>query len=297
MRRVLITGGRGFLAGPLIARLKDRAEVFAVGLSKSPGVAAFDLTDPSAARAAVRMIRPDEVYHLAGTTRQGTWDAVWRAHVSTTVNLLEALVARATPVRVVISGSSAEYGAAGGGRSPTESADPQPTTLYGAAKLAQTLAALSYARAGLEVVVARIFNVLGPGTPDNLAPGAFARQIARIAGGLQPPEAAVGDLSARRDYVDVRDTAAALEVLMRRGVSGQCYNVGSGRSTPMSDILHGLAATAQVALRTRVDPARLRRSEVRDLAANTGKIRALGWSPKISLEQSLADTLTWWSSR
>ena len=217
--------------------------------------------------------------------------------MSTTVNLLEALVARGAPVRVVVAGSSAEYGAAGGQRRPMESAPAEPTTLYGAAKHAQTLAALSFARSPLSVIVARIFNVLGPGTPGNLAPGAFAGQIARIAAGLQPPEAIVGDLSARRDYIDVRDTAAALELLMRRGQSGECYNVGSGRSTPMSDVLHGLAKIAHVRLRTRVDPARLRPSEVRNLAANIDKIRALGWSARIELERSLADTLGWWSPR
>ncbi len=241
--------------------------------------------------------RPDEVYHIAGTTRARAWDDLWRAHVTSTVNLLNALSSRAAPVRIVIAGSSAEYGAAGGSRRPRENAPLEPVTPYGSSKLAQTLAALSFSNGPVEVVVARIFNVLGPGTPENLAPGAFARQVARIAAGLQPPEVVVGDLSPRRDYVDVRDVAASLEVLMRRGRSGECYNVGSGRSTPMSAVLRGLAAAAGVRVTECVDPARRRPSEVRDLAGDIRKIKTLGWDPKIPLTRSLADTLASWSRR
>ncbi|MFI5363272.1 MAG: NAD-dependent epimerase/dehydratase family protein [Elusimicrobiota bacterium] len=297
MRRILVAGAGGFLAGPLIARLEKRGRVFKIGRTASPGIRSFDLSDPAAARAAVRAARPDEVYLLAGTTRARDWDGMWRTHVSSTVNLLEALAARGAPVRVVVSGSSAEYGAAGGRRLAGEDSAHEPVTLYGSCKLAQTLAALSFARGPVEVVAARIFNVMGPGTPENLAPGSFARQAARVADGLQPPEIAVGDLSPRRDYVDVRDVAAALELLMRRGRSGECYNVGANRSIPMSAILQGLADAAGVRIRPVRDRARVRRSEVRDLVADTRKIRALGWSPRISLTRSLSDTLADWRAR
>lgn len=297
MRRVLVAGAGGFLAGPLIARLERRGRVFKIGRTAAPGAHAFDLSDPAQARAAANAARPDEVYLLAGTTRARGWDAMWRAHVTATVNLLEALAARGKPVRVVVAGSSAEYGAAGGRRRPDEDAPLEPVTPYGSCKLAQTMAALSFARGPVEVVAARIFNVLGPGAPENLAPGAFARQVARVAGGLQPPEVLVGDLSPRRDYIDVRDVASALELLMRRGRSGECYNVGSGRSVPMSAVLRGLADAAGVTVRPVVDRARVRRSEVRDLAADARKIRALGWSPKITLARSLADTVAYWRTR
>ncbi len=297
MRRILVTGARGFLAGPLIARLEGRGRLFKAGRSAAPGVRRCDLADPEDARALVGDARPNEVYHLAGTTRARDWDGMWRAHVTATVNLLEALAARGAPVRVVIAGSSAEYGAAFANRRPDEDAPLEPVTMYGSCKLAQTLAALSFARGPVEVVAARIFNVLGPGAPENLAPGAFARQIARIADGLQAPEVAVGDLSPRRDYIDARDVAAALELLMRRGRSGACYNVGSGRSTPMSAVLQGLADAAGVRVTRREDPARRRASEVRDLAADTRRLAALGWAPRITLARSLADTLASWRAR
>ena len=294
MRRILITGARGFLAGPLIARLEKRGRVIKIGRSAAPGVRRYDLADPAEARDAVSYARPDEVYHLAGTTSARDWDGMWRAHVTATVNLLEALASRGVPVRVVVAGSSAEYGAAGGSRRPPENAPLEPVTTYGSCKLAQTLAALSFARGPVSVVAARIFNVLGPGTPENLAPGAFARQIARIADGLQAPEVSVGNLSPRRDFVDVRDVASALELLMRRGISGECYNVGSGRSTPIGSVLRGLVKAAGLRVRERVDPERRRPAEVRDLAADARKLGALGWKPRIPLARSLADTLESW---
>ena len=297
MKRILVTGAGGFLAGPLLERLRGRGRIFRLSRTPAAGRIACDLADAAAARDVVRRVRPDLVYHLAGVTRAPDWNGLWRPHVTATVNLLEALAAGGRPARVIVAASSAEYGAAGGAPRAREDSPLEPVTVYGSCKLAQTMAALSYNRGSLEVAAARIFNVLGPGTPENLAPGAFARQIARVAAGLQPPEISVGDLSPRRDYVDARDVAAALEAIARGGLPGECYNVGSGRSVPMSAVLRGLARAAGVQVTLRVDPARCRPSEVKDLAADTRRIRGLGWRPMISFSHSLSDTLAWWRER
>ncbi|MDE2292987.1 MAG: NAD-dependent epimerase/dehydratase family protein, partial [Elusimicrobia bacterium] len=287
----------GFLAAPLLARLAGRARVVRLSRRGGPGLLRCDLSDPSQALAAVRAARPGLVYHFAGDARAPGWDAMWRAHVTATVNLFEALAALGAPVRVVVSGSSAEYGLAGGARRVSETSPLEPLSLYGRCKLAQSLAALSFSRGPLEVVVARIFNVLGPGTPDCLAPGAFARQIARVAEGRQEPEVLVGDLSPRRDYVDVRDVAAALELMMRRGAPGESYIVGRGRSIPMRSVLRGMAAAAGVSVRERADPSRRGVSGLRDLVSDPRKLRALGWAPRIPLARSFADTVGWWRGR
>jgi nucleoside-diphosphate-sugar epimerase len=297
MSRILVTGAGGFLASPLIERLRGYGRVVATARGESRGVIACDLRDPGAARRLVDEVRPDRVYHLAGTTRARAWDEVWSAHVSGTVNLLEALSSRGAPAKVVVAGSSAEYGAAGGRRRPSETAPAEPVSIYGSCKLAQTLAAITFSRGPVSVVAARLFNVLGPGTPENLAPGAFARQLARIAAGLQAPELPVGDLAARRDYVDVRDVAAALETLMRRGRAGETYNVGSGRAVSMRSILDGLIRESGLRVKVRTDPGRLRPSEIHELAADPRKVRALGWTPRIPLKRSLADTLDSWRTK
>jgi len=297
MRRILVTGAGGFVAGPLLERLKGKGRIFRLARTSAPGAIACDLADPQMARDAVREVRPDLVYHLAGATRAPDWDGLWRANVATTISLMEALASSGRPARVIIASSSGEYGAAGGARKAREDSPLEPMTLYGACKLAQTSAALSFNHGPVSVVIARIFNVIGPGTPESQAPGAFAAQIARVAAGLQPSEIAVGDLSPRRDYVDVRDVASALELLARRGRAGEAYNVGSGRSVPMSAVLRGLAAAAGVKVTERVDPARFRRSEVPDIFADTRRLRALGWKPRVSFTQSLADTAAWWRKR
>lgn len=297
MTRVLLTGAGGFLAGPLAERLAAR-KPFLASHRPRPDARAYDLTNPAAARALVRDASPSLIFHLAGRTRPGSWEEHWRAHVSASVNLLEALSSADRPARVVIVGSAAEYGAAGGRRVVREDAALEPLSLYGAGKAAQSLAALTFNRGPIEVVVARIFNVLGPGTPENLAPGAFARQIAEIEQGRQSPELKVGDLAARRDYVDVRDAADALVLLGRRGRGGQCYNVGTGRSTSMKAVLDGLLAASSARVIVTADPSRMRPSEVRDLAADARKLRReTGWRPRVPLARSLADTLDWWRSR
>lgn len=284
--RILVTGAGGFLAGPLLERLKGRARVFA------PSRADCDLTDARAARALISRTRPDLVYHLAGAAAAPDWDGLWRAHVTATVNLLEALAESGRPARVVVAASSAEYGTAGGARRVREDCPLEPVTLYGSCKLAQTMAALSYSRGPLEVLAARVFNAIGPGTPERLAPGSFARQLAR-----GERELVTGDLSACRDFVDARDVAAAFETIARRGIPGECYNVGSGRSVPMTAIARGLADAAGTGARLRVDPRRGRPSPVKDLVADTRKTAALGWRAGIPLSRSLADTLAWWRAR
>lgn len=297
-RRVLITGARGFLAAPLEDLWRGRARLTLARRTPGPGITAGDLADPDFARALVRRARPDLVFHLAGLTRPEPLEELWRAHATATVSLLSALAAEGRPVRVVTAGSAAEYGAAGGRTRPAEDAPCEPLSPYGTSKLAQTLCALSFSRGPVEVIVARLFNVLGPGAPENLAPGAFARQVARIEAGSQAPEIMVGDLTAKRDYLDARDAAAALTALAARGRAGTVYNAGTGKAVPMRAVLDGLLAASSARVRVSVDPARLRPSEVKSMAADASRLRReTGWRPRVPMSRSLADTLEWWRGR
>ncbi len=228
------------------------------------------------------------------------WEGLWKAHVRATLNLLDALADGPAPskIRVVVSGSSGEYGPPPGSAPVGENAPLRPVTAYGIIKLAQWLAAASYHHRGLQILEARIFNVLGPGIPSHLAPGAFAEQIARVELGLQPPRLAVGRLDARRDYLDVRDAARALADIGLHGRSGEVYNVCSGRALPMRRILDLMLKAARRPIRVVPDASRARKVEVPRLAGSARKLMALaGWRPGISLEQSVLDTLNWHRGR
>ena len=290
----LVTGGRGFLASHLAAELRRRhpsGRLALLDLVPGPGTVVCDLRSPEAARRAVLRLKPSCIYHLAGTTRPLGWEGLWDAHVATTVNLLTAVrsLPSARRPRVVVCGSSAEYGRPHG--RPVREGDPcEPVTPYGASKHSQSLAALSFRHEGVPVVIARPFNVIGPGMPESLALGTFARQLARIARGEQPPFLKVGDLSPRRDFVDVRDVARALADLGRLGVSGEAYNISSGRAVAMAALLRELLEVTGLRVRVRTDPSRVRRQEVRSITGDHRKISALsGWKPAIPLTRTLRD--------
>lgn len=293
----LVTGSRGFLAGALAAELRrrhPRSRLVLVDHKPQRGHLAWDLGDAREASRLIRRFRPKVVFHLAGCKPSSGRRALWAAHVRTTRNLLEAV--RSLPVpggtAVLVAGSSAEYG-----RPPAgvlrESAPARPVSPYGASKLRQTETALAYGRRGLKVFVARIFNVMGPGMPPHLSLGSFASQIARIERGRQEPVLRTGSLSARRDYIDARDLARALVDIVKKGRSGEVYNVCSGRARPMSALLSALASFSTRDVRISSDAARGAAGVPRVVGSRRKLTARTGWRPRVPLERSLLDTLEW----
>jgi GDP-4-dehydro-6-deoxy-D-mannose reductase len=144
----------------------------------------------------------------------------------------------------------------------------------------------------LDVIVARPFNHIGPGQSERFVVPALARQVARIAAGLQDPSLVVGDIDVTRDFSDVRDVVRAYAAILGRGQAGQTYNVGSGWEVTVRSILQTLCAQAQVEPTVVSDSARLRPSEQRRMVADCGRLRQdTGWEPAISLETSLQQIL------
>lgn len=287
--RVLVTGADGFVASallPLLRRRLPKALVFRAGRREA------ELSDPFQAARLVGRCRPGLVFHLAGTRLSRDPDVLWRDNVSSTLALGAALARVSPGARLVVAGSCAEYGPAP--RGPVaETFPPAPETPYGRAKRAQTLAALSLAPEGLSVRVALLFNLSGPGTPETLAPGAFACQAARLekAGGGTVLH---GDLRPTRDFVDVRDAAEALLLLGLSSRAEGRYNVCSGKAVPMSAVFARILRAARAPLCARRDPARSRAGEVRGIRGSHARLtRETGWRPRITLDASLRDTLAW----
>jgi len=248
-----------------------------------------DVLDVHALRKAVR--GADAVVHLAAQSSVGaSWqDAMesWRVNVDGTVAVLEAVRAERPTARLLFASTCEVYGNAS--RIPTpEDERIAPISPYAASKAAAELACLF---SGLDVVVARATNHEGPGRDDRFAVGSWTRQIARLeaeGGGTL----LVGDLSAERDILDVRDVCRAYRLLLDPSVPAGTYNVASGQTVRMQEIVHLLVGLARVPVRVDRDESRVRPADIPRLAGDASKLRAAtGWEPEIPLEQTLADTL------
>jgi GDP-4-dehydro-6-deoxy-D-mannose reductase len=277
---VLVTGPGGFVGGHLQAELGERFVPFD-----------GDVLDRDTLREALRGVRPDAVVHLAAESSvAASWQdglGTFRVNVEGTVNVLEAVGAEAPAARVLFASTAEVYGNAT--RSPTpEDEPPRPLSPYAASKAAAELAC---AASGLDVVVVRATSQEGPGRDERFAVGSWTRQLAGLeaeGGG----DLLVGDLSAERDLVDVRDASRAYRLLLDRSVPTGTYNVGSGRTVTMAQVLELLVGLARVPVRVERDEARVRPAEIPRLAVDARKLQAAtGWEPEIPLEQTLADAL------
>jgi GDP-4-dehydro-6-deoxy-D-mannose reductase len=280
---ILVTGAQGFVGRHLLTQL---------GSSALPVEA--DVTDAKAVDRAFAKSAPTAIVHLAALSSVGTsWDdagETWRVNTVGTVNVLEAARAQAPVCRVLVTSTGEVYGRAN--RVPTPEHEPlEPISPYAASKSAAEVACNQARQTGLDVVVARAFQHEGPGRNERFAVGSWAAQIARAeeAGG---GTVLVGDLSAKRDIVDVRDVCRAYGLLLDRSVSADTYNVASGRSVEMREVLELLVDLARVPIEVEPDPARSRPSDLPVVCGDASRLReATGWEPRIPLEQTLADTL------
>jgi GDP-4-dehydro-6-deoxy-D-mannose reductase len=253
---------------------------------------------------AVREVAPTHVFHLAAQSSVAASfeDAggTLTNNLAAQANLLDACRALPEPPRILVVGSAEEYGLVRPEETPLTEAQPfRPTSPYAVSKVAQDLLGWQYFHSyGLPVVRVRPFNHAGPGQSDQFAIAAFARQIAEIEAGRRAPVVRVGNLDARRDFLDVRDVARAHVLALTRGTPGAVYNVGSGVAVRIGDALDALLRLAWAPVKVEPDPARLRPSDVPLLVADTRALgAATGWRPEIAFAETLAATLAWWRLR
>jgi len=295
-----VTGATGFVGKHLLPVLAAR---FPDAAMLAP---AFDVTDPDATAAAIKDATPDAVVHLAAVAAipaaQNDPETAWQVNLLGTLRLARALRATSPEAVLLWVGSADAYGASFRAGTPLdESALLAPLNTYGATKAATDLALGAMAADGLRVVRARSFNHTGPGQSPSFVVPAFARQVARIAAGLQPPVLDVGALDPRRDFLDVRDVCAAYATILERGdrlPAGTVLNIASGVPRRISDVLQWLIDRAGVPVEVRTDAARLRTTDIPVALGDAGLARALlDWAPGIAWEQTLADVLDDWNAR
>lgn len=306
--RIFITGVAGFV-GTHLARhcLAEGDSVWGTirpgGRPATAGVRVIeaDVRDVSALAAALRRARPEAIVHLAGQAETAASASVpartMEVNAGGTLALLHAAAAEAPAAHVVLAGSAAQYGAVEPDEIPIREEQPfRPVNPYGLSKVAAETAGRYAARVlGLRVVVLRAFNQIGPGQSTGFVTSDIARQVARAERGWDLPVVRVGDLSPRRDFTDVRDMARAYRLAAERRLPGPAYNVGSGHSRPVREILDGLRELARVPLEVVEDPALRRPVFALDLRPEISRfVAATGWQPMVPFEASLADALDAW---
>ncbi len=261
----LLTGASGFVGRHVLDVLKSRDgelaqrdnRVVVLGRRCPSGwpdahFVAADLHDPAGLRQAIGQIAPDFVVHTAGKTPPAPADELYRANFWGTMHLLSALRPLRKPVRVVLSGSAAELGNVESADLPVNEDHPcDPRDAYGRSKWLATVGALAD-RSELEVLVARVFNPIGPGLPETQAFGRFAARLSEP--GPDPLPLAVGDLDSRRDFVDVRDVARAMIALAVDGRKRLVYHVGTGQSHNVGEGLDMLIKLSGRAVQIEVNP-------------------------------------------
>lgn len=283
MRSALVTGGQGFIGRNLVKALRERGvDVRTLGRSRSTDTTHIVLDeaswDSSALGRVLEEVAPDCIFHLAGKVR-GTLAELNHANLGLIQGLLRTLRRINLQPRLVIAGSAAEYGSAiRDGEPVRETAMCAPLSAYGASKQAQTRAALDYADAtGTSVLVARIFNPLGPGMPTHLAIGDFANQIAtmpRDHGTLR-----VGNIDVRRDMIDVEHVATLLCQLVENPDARGVVNVCSGQAPLLRELIEMLIDGCGRKIDIEVDWARVRGNEPRAIIGSTDLLAKLGCPP------------------
>jgi GDP-4-dehydro-6-deoxy-D-mannose reductase len=293
--KIFVTGGAGFVGRHLSATLRARGHT---GLDAIPpdGPGGLELTDASSVRAAIQRSEADAVIHLAAMSSVAESHRepgkTFAVNALGTMNLCAALREVAPGARLLLVSSGEVYGRLEPGTLAVESCEPMPQSPYAASKLAAEIVALQFRRSyGTDVVIARPYNHLGRGQAAHFVVPSFAAQIGAIRRGKASPVLKTGDLTAVRDFLHVTDVVAAYELLLSRGASGETYNVASGVGRSIRTLLDEMLSLASVTARIEVDPSRVRPIEIPEMVGDSAKLRALGWTPKSSVEKALRDVL------
>jgi GDP-4-dehydro-6-deoxy-D-mannose reductase len=301
MRRALVLGSRGFLGRHLVRRLRERGIEVVGGIrpgGRAPGdgspggapVVECDILDRRSLAAALATVAPTEVYHLAGWIAREDPLGGLASNLAATGHLLEAIVAGGRRMKVLIPGSAAEYGPVDPACFPvTEDCPLAPLTLYGVGKAAQAMLAARYARVhDVPVYWVRPFNVTGPDEPPLTVCSQLARQVAAIEAGLLAPRLETATLDTSRDFVDVRDVARALEVVVEHAQPG-VYNICSGVETSIQTVVDLLRELGTANWNIVAVPGGRRPDDVARQRGSYERLeRATGWTPTIPLRESLS---------
>jgi GDP-4-dehydro-6-deoxy-D-mannose reductase len=309
-QNAFITGITGFVGKYLSEHLIGKG--YAVyGLDRwphcdLPGVTYFagDILDTASLAQIFSSVHPDRIFHLAAISFPPEADLSPRLaldiNIMGTVSLLDAARQSCPSSAILLVGSSKEYSDACD-RDPIDETTPcAPTNFYGISKYAAEMIALQFSRQyGMDIRCTRSFNHTGPGQPPHFVCSDWAKQSAEIALGKSEPRMRAGDLSPAIDFTDVRDVVRAYALILEKGRKGETYNVCSGKTMPLHDIIAALTAKAGVPVSIAQDEAKLRAHKTgKRTTGDPSKLTGdTGWQPEIPMEKTLDDIYRYWFSR
>lgn len=308
-KKVLIIGAAGFVGKYLIRhyRKQNSYEIYATKLANEEiqenEIQVFDL-DILQKDEIVKLlyaIRPDYIFHLAA---QSSVSVAWNnpgltidINIKGAVNVLDAVRELYYKPRILLIGSGEEYGYIEADEVPIREENRiRPGNIYAATKACQNMIGNIYSKAyDMKVLMVRAFNHIGPEQSSIFVVSDFCRQVAEIELGRREPVMYVGNLSAKRDFTDVRDVVRAYSLLIERGQPGETYNVGSGQAFEIKEILEKITALSQRQIKIEIDPNKIRPVDVPIIEADVRKLKEItGWHREISLEQTISETLDYW---
>lgn len=316
-RRILITGGCGFVAGHLVAAvlpaMSGDDRLLVTGLRRPPAFPQdpalqwrdLDVLDRPAVDAVLADFAPTTIVHLAAAASVHAAQArpaeAWRINGMGAFTMAEAVAARAPASTVLMASSGEVYGGAfRSGLALDETVPPEPMTVYARSKLAAEMIFADVLPATARLVVARPFNHTGPGQDERFVVPDFCARVARIERGEAPPHLVVGNLEAERDFLDVGDVAAAYRgLIFAEDLPGRVVvNIASGVARPIAAIVDILRREARADFTLAVDPDRLRPGETARALGDSGRLRALtGWAPQVPFYDTVRGVLGHWRRR
>lgn len=310
--KALITGATGFVGQHLASYLVNegyevwgttRINAGEVNNVKGVEILSVDFDNVTGIIGMLDTIQPDHIYHLAGQSSvKDSWSdkvGTFQSNVSLTMNLLEAALQSEIKEKVSILtvGSSEEYGGFDTGGGPiAEETLLKPTSPYGISKATVGMLVRHYYTAyKLRVIHTRPFNHIGPGQRLGFVVSDFSNQIVEIEKGRQNNVISVGNLSAQRDFTDVRDIVRAYYMLLNQEMNtawGDSVNVCSGKATSIQSLLDALLALSSSSIEVIIDSDKLRPVDIPVFTGDNTKLKGLtGWEPTIDLTQTLSDVL------